>query len=106
MSDYSVVFTPEAEAQFLEIYGYCAEHASEETAARYIDAIVSHCESLESLLLRGTPRDDIRAGVRLTHYRGRCVIAYAVEERRVVILGIFYGGRDYERELGQRDGSG
>ena len=44
-------------------------------------------------------RDDIRPGLRITNYRRRAVIAFEVDDttRTVAILGVFYGGRDYER---------
>lgn len=44
-------------------------------------------------------RDDIRPGLRITHYRKRAVIAFAVDAEQVSILGIYYGGRDYESLL-------
>jgi plasmid stabilization system protein ParE len=46
-------------------------------------------------------REDIRPGLRLTHHKGRTVIAYAVDEhaRTVSIIGIFYGGQDHEGTL-------
>jgi plasmid stabilization system protein ParE len=51
--------------------------------------------------MRGVPRDDIRPGLRVTHHKGRTLIAYAVDEgtRTVSVLGIFYGGQDYEAAL-------
>ncbi len=47
------------------------------------------------------PRDDIRPGLRLTHHKGRTVIAYAIDDERLVVsvLGVFYGGQDHERAL-------
>jgi plasmid stabilization system protein ParE len=49
------------------------------------------------------PRDDIRPGLRLTHHKGRTVIAYAVDDLALVvsILGVFYGGQEHERALKQ-----
>jgi toxin ParE1/3/4 len=98
---YTVDFAPEAEEQLAEIYRYIADHASPATAANYTGAIVDCCEGLHQFPHRGTPRDDLRPGVRLTHYKGRTVIAYAVDEasQRIAILGIFYGGRDHESAL-------
>jgi toxin ParE1/3/4 len=48
------------------------------------------------------PRDDIRPGLRITNYRKRAVIAFEVDDAlaRVSILGVYYGGRDFERALG------
>ncbi|MCH5519560.1 hypothetical protein [Pseudomonas syringae] len=39
---------------------------------------------------------DIRPGLRITHYRKRAVVAFAVDAVQVKILGIFYGGQDFE----------
>ena len=37
----------------------------------------------------------------MTHHKGRTIVAYAVddEQRRVTILGVFYGEQDYEASL-------
>lgn len=101
MTTYTVVFSPEAEDSLVELYQYIAEHGSPAVAQRYTDAIVKYCESLATLALRGTQRDDVRPGLRVTNYRRRTVIAFEVDggARQVAILGIFYGGRDYESAL-------
>jgi plasmid stabilization system protein ParE len=46
-------------------------------------------------------RDDIRPGLRITNFRGRTMIAFFVDDalQRVVILGIFQAGRNYESVL-------
>ncbi len=100
---YTVVFTPEAEAQLLELYGYIAVEAVPETAARFTDGIITYCESLSSFPLRGTRRDDVRPGLRITSYRKRVVIAFAVVADQVQIIGIFYGGQNYEAILQDED---
>jgi plasmid stabilization system protein ParE len=48
---------------------------------------------------RSVRRDDIRPGFHLTNYRGRVVIAFAVEGSEVWIIGVFYAGQDYEAIL-------
>jgi len=93
---YTVVFTPEAEAQLIELYGYIAGEASAEIAARFTDGIVGHCEGLSTFPNRGNRRDDIRPGLRICSYRRRVAIAFHVTDDRVNILGVFYGGQDYE----------
>jgi len=102
---YAVVFAPEAQDDLLELYAWIAERTSPAVAQRYTDAIVEQCERLATLPQRGAPREDVRPGLRITHYRGRTVIAYAVDDDagRVVVLGVFHGGRDYGRALGQPD---
>ncbi|HEX3659971.1 MAG TPA: type II toxin-antitoxin system RelE/ParE family toxin [Acidobacteriaceae bacterium] len=96
---YTVVFTPEAEAQLIELYGYIAAEASPEIAARFTDGIVTYCESLHTFPARGNRRDDIRPGLRITSYRKRVAIAFNVDDDRVNIIGVFYGGQDYEGAL-------
>ncbi len=99
MTVHHVVFTPEAEDQLAALYRYIAAAASPEIAARYTGAIVTHCEGLRDFPLRGTRRDDIRPGLRITNYKKRAVIAFAVNDDRVSIIGVFYGGQDYETGL-------
>jgi toxin ParE1/3/4 len=48
---------------------------------------------------RGRTRDDLRPGLRTIGFRRRVVIAFAVFEDAVTVVGIFYGGRDYEAIL-------
>jgi toxin ParE1/3/4 len=93
---YTVIFTPEAEAQLTELYRYIAAAASPEAAARYTNSIVTYCEGLRTLPQRGIQRDDIRPGLRIMSYRKRVVIAFDVDADQVAILGVFYGGQDYE----------
>jgi len=96
---HTVVFSPEARAQLTDLYGYIAGAASPEVAARYTDAIVAHCEALSTFPMRGTMRDDIRPGLRITNYRKRAIIAFSVLGDTVAIIGIFYGGQDYGAAL-------
>lgn len=96
---HTVVFTPEAEAQLVELYTYIAAKASPEIAARFTDGIVTYCESLSTFPFRGSRRDDIRPGLRVTGYRKRVAIAFHPEQDRVNIIGVFYGGQDYEAAL-------
>jgi toxin ParE1/3/4 len=86
---YGVVFAPEAEDDLAELYDYIAEHGSPTVAARYTEAIIEYCEGLASFAHRGTRRDDIRLGLRITNYKRRAVIAFEVNEgsNTVAILG-------------------
>lgn len=99
---YAVLFSPEAEQQLAAIERHIAEAAgSEATAARYVDAIVTHCESLVTFPQRGQRRDDLMPGLRITHHRRRAVVAFLVDTdaETVSIVGVFYGGQDYETLL-------
>lgn len=96
---YRVIFSPEAQEQLVELYRYVAQAASPNIAARYTDAVLHYCESLRAFPLRGTQRDDLRHGLRITNYKKRAVIAFEVEDNIVSILGVFYGGQDYDTKL-------
>lgn len=96
---YRVIFSPEAEEQLAELFHYIAAAASPGIAERYINAIITYCETLDTFPLRGAQRDDIRPGLRVTNYKGRTVIAFDVDAQQVSIIGVFYGGQDYETAL-------
>jgi toxin ParE1/3/4 len=100
---YPVVFAPEALEQLEALYAYIADAASPTAAQQYTEAIVTYCETLQTFPLRGTRRDDIRPGLRITNYKGRAVIAFDVSDEQISVIGVFYGGQDYERVLNLPD---
>ncbi|MCC6505745.1 MAG: type II toxin-antitoxin system RelE/ParE family toxin [Aquimonas sp.] len=93
------MFTPEAQEQLVALYRYIADAATAEIAERYTSAIAAYCESLQTFPHRGTRRDDVRTGLRVTNYKRRAVIAFVVDVDLVSVIGIFYGGQDYEAAL-------
>jgi len=93
---YAVVFTPEAQEQLVAIYRHIAAAASPTIAERYVNAIIKYCEGLQTFPHRGTCRDDIRQGLRVSNYKNRVAIAFNVDVERVSILGVYYGGQNYE----------
>jgi toxin ParE1/3/4 len=46
-----------------------------------------------------TRRDDLRPGLCTIGFRRRVTIAFAVEADAMTIIGIFYGGQDFEAAL-------
>lgn len=103
MESYQVIFSPEAEAQLLTIYRWIADGAAPRIAAEFTEAIIEYCEKLESFPERGTRRDDLRPGLRTIGFRQRVTIAFAIEAGVVTIIGIFYGGLDFEAALQMGD---
>lgn len=99
MKEHRVVYRREAMAQLSDLHRYIGEAGSPENATRFVDAIVNYCEGLANFPRRGTARDNIRPGLRTVSFRKRVVIAFAVLNDTVAILGIYYGGRDYENIL-------
>lgn len=99
----AVVFAPRAERQLLEIYEWIAEAGDPETGAQFVRSIIDYCESIADMPGIGLARDDIRAGVRTVGFRRRAVIAFLVETAKITILGVYYGGQDYESRLIEAD---
>ncbi len=64
---------------------------------------MSYCESLHTFPHRGTMRDDMRPGLRITNYKKRVVIAFEVDAELVSSIGVFYGGQDYETIMQEDD---
>lgn len=100
---YRVLFTPEAEDYLDQLYNYIAEATDNRIAARYVDAVIGYCEGLAEFPGRGRARGDIRPGLRTISYKKRTVIAFAIRNDTVLVLGIFHGGRDYETILSEPD---
>jgi toxin ParE1/3/4 len=98
MPVHTISYTPEAEAQLVDLYRYIATEASPTTAERFTGAIVDRCEALSAFPDRGAPRFDVRPGLRTLPFR-RVTITYSVKDMEVIIIGIFYGGQDYESIL-------
>lgn len=98
---YSVVFSPEVLAQLDALEDYISDVGSPPVAARFIDNLVSYCESLALFPLRGVRRDDLLKDLRITHYRRSTIIAFWVRPdfKTVSIMGVFYGGQDYAASL-------
>jgi len=99
MKRYEVSFRPQAEADLFDLYRYIARESGTAVAGAYIDRIETACLALETFPERGTRRDDLRPGLRTMGFERRATIVFQVMEREVIIVRIFYGGRDYEREL-------
>lgn len=94
-----IVFTPEARDQLNDLHDYIAMAADTEIAARFTHGIIDHIAALSEFPERGAPRGDLRPGLRTVAWRRRVTIAFMVEESDVVVIGIFYGGRDFETLL-------
>ncbi len=91
-----VIFAPEARDDLFALYDWIAAAASPEIALSYIERIENYCLGFTHVSERGHRRDDVRPGLRIIGFERRVTIAFAVEDERVVILRIFYGGRNWE----------
>jgi toxin ParE1/3/4 len=93
---WSVVITRSAEADLLAIYDYITERAGAHTAHRFVSRLEAYCLGMANTPERGTRRNDLRPGLRTVGFRHRATILFQLDRqaRVVVILGIYYGGRN------------
>lgn len=98
---YTVVLTTKARRRLIELDAHLENVASPNVAASYVDAVTDYCYSLAVFPHRGTKRDDLHPGLRITHYKSKTIIAFFVDDikRTVLIADILHGGQDYEKAL-------
>ncbi|MBZ9679033.1 type II toxin-antitoxin system RelE/ParE family toxin [Mesorhizobium sp. ES1-1] len=97
--EYRIVVHPKAEAELGELYDAIAERASAAIAWNFIEGIRDQCFGLSTFPLRGTERAEIMPGPRIIGHRRAVSIAFAVQRDSVLILGIFYAGRNITPEV-------
>jgi toxin ParE1/3/4 len=78
---------------------YIATHAGEERADGYVGRIVDFCKGFTTFPLRGTQRDDLLPGLRVTGFERRVTIAFVVTADAVLIEGIFTAGKISRRSF-------
>ncbi|QXF12345.1 type II toxin-antitoxin system RelE/ParE family toxin [Sphingopyxis terrae] len=100
MKKREVVLSPEARADLLALYDWIADAASPDIALGYVERIEAYIRGFDVASERGTARDDIREGLRITGFKRRVTIAFNVTNDQVIILRFFYGGQDWEAHLG------
>ena len=83
---------------------YISQKSTPDAALRFTMAIADYCAGLDDFPHRGTLREDIRPGLRIVNFRRNTVIAIAVDDAAsiVTVIGIYYGGRNYEAILGAK----
>jgi toxin ParE1/3/4 len=90
-----VVFSPEARRDLFQLFDWIAERAGEDIAAGYIERLEAYCLKFEVAPHRGRRRSDIRPGLRIIGFERRVTIAFVVEAEAVLILRLYYGGRNW-----------
>jgi toxin ParE1/3/4 len=91
-----IVYAPEFEEDIYKLFDFIVARTNTQTALNYISRIETFCNGLELASERGTLRNDIRTGLRIIGFERRAVVAFTVEEYRVVVLRFFSGGKNWE----------
>ncbi|AHE72416.1 hypothetical protein M942_00260 [Enterobacter ludwigii] len=93
---YRVIFSPQAEQQIIDLHEYITINGNQIVANGFISDLLDYLEGFTIFPERGNRRDDIRPGMRVTHFRHRTVIAFAIDGDSIIIAGIYHGGASYE----------
>ena len=96
--EYRIVFHAKAEAELEQLY----EDSRACVAGGCLEFCRGHPRSLPGLVDISTVRhraDGDHAGLRIIGYRRAVSIVFAIDGERVLILGVFYAGRNITPEL-------
>jgi toxin ParE1/3/4 len=96
----SILWSPEAEEDLIDIWGYLAREATEEIADRQLNAIENACSTLEAWPLCGRPRDSLLPGMRSVPVHPY-VIFYRARNETVEIVRVVDGRRDIDALFAQ-----
>ncbi|CAA2159767.1 hypothetical protein MBRA_04950 [Methylobacterium brachiatum] len=95
----SITYAPAAGDDLDWIYDTVAKASTPVIASGFEQSIRNLCQRLEYGAERGSLHSDLRPGLRTIGFARRLTVAFTVEKHRVVILRIFYGGRDWEMDF-------
>lgn len=94
-ASHEVRFDPAAEDDLARLYGFVRERSGDpRAAAGYIRRIRAFCERLSIFPERGTRRDELAPGLRTIGFERRLTVVFAVRGQTVMILRIYYAGRN------------
>lgn len=94
-----VSLSRDARIDLAEIYDLIADASGPSIAIGYIDRLKRWCPGFELAAMRGSARDDVLPGLRIVGFERRVTVAFLVRDEDVVILRLFCGGRDWEKQL-------
>ena len=100
--NHAIAFHPEADRELTSLYNFIADRDGPERAWRYIIEIREFCDRLRMFPKRGTERKKIARGLRVVGFKRRCSVAFIATETTVVILGIFYAGKNISADTLER----
>ncbi|MCB1385949.1 MAG: type II toxin-antitoxin system RelE/ParE family toxin [Hyphomicrobiales bacterium] len=88
-------FSEEARADLFALYDRIADAAGPQVAFGYVSRLEEYCRGFDIASERGHLREDIRPGLRIVGFERRVTIAFAVTDKRVIILRLFHGGQNW-----------
>jgi toxin ParE1/3/4 len=92
-----VLFAPEASEDLASLYTFIADASGADRALSFISRLEAFCLGFEIAAERGTVRNDLRDGLRITSFQRRVTLAFTADAEKVIFLRLFYAGADWER---------
>ena len=103
--NYEIKLSADAESDLESIADWIAHQSSSlAVALDYMLRLRTFLKQFQTFPYRGTTRDDLRPGLRLTGFERRVTIAFTVEHDHVLILRLFYAGRDIDALGHEKEG--
>jgi len=79
------------------IFSYIVEAGgSVDAALQFVLRIEDRCRTIGNAPRGGRARDDVMPELRTVPFEHSAVIAYLIEGDKILIVNVFYGGRDFE----------
>jgi len=94
-----IVYAQSALSDLIAMESWIAEQGAPRTAAAYVERLQDRIATLAQVPLRGLDRGDLLPGLRIMPFEASATIAFSVDDGAVVILRVFYRGRDWEKDF-------
>jgi len=79
-----------------EIGDWVEERAGSGIAAAYIQRLEDFFGQIALSPYRGSPRDNVRRGLRIVGFERRIAVAFTISPEQVTIVRVLYGGRQFD----------
>lgn len=98
--NYSLRFLQTARDDLIALHAWVEGETDAVIADAYLERIEARCWTLREFPDRGTPQDDLKAGVRSISFERRIIIFYRVQGSIVEVLRIVSTAREHRTLLG------
>lgn len=96
---YRVTVDSSVYTKLVRQWDYLVYRAGLKIADAYIDGLMAYFRGLDTFPERGHPRDDLLLDLRVIGYGKSANLAIVVEPSDVYVVGVYFGGEDYESAL-------
>jgi plasmid stabilization system protein ParE len=99
MTTLPVIYSPRSERNLQSIYRYIEKHSSARTALSYVQSLRTCCDELAYAPFRGEAPGSNFSDMRRIGYKKSATVVFRVRPEMVLIVAIFYRGRNVHARL-------